>query len=252
MEASLSQQYKHSFQYQVSYTWARLLTLVPGFTLANNNVDPTGDEINLRAGYGPDSYTRPQRFVLSGLYNLPGPTNNHLLEEVIGGWSVATATVIQNGQPMSMFYTSANNAYGSTTDRASFAAGCTAANLPTSGSVGSRAVKGYINKACLAVPAALVDSGGTETSKVFGNTSNGIVPGPGQVDVDLSLSKTAQVHWPMEGANVNLRADFFNAFNHPNFGNPNTTYSPTSTAFGYISTMTTNPRVIQFALRYSF
>jgi hypothetical protein len=49
---------------------------------------------------------------------------------------------------------------------------------------------------------------------------------------------------------VQLRADFFNALNHPNFAGPNNAAS--SSTFGDITAMSTNPRVIQFALRFSF
>jgi hypothetical protein len=58
---------------------------------------------------------------------------------------------------------------------------------------------------------------------------------------------------------VQFRADFFNALNHPNFAGPDNTYTcsnpPTCTqtgAFGEITSMSTNPRVIQLALRFAF
>jgi hypothetical protein len=86
----------------------------------------------------------------------------------------------------------------------------------------------------------------------FGNTSNGVLREPDQADVDLSLSKSLQVRWPKEGASVQLRADFFNALNHPNFAGPNNAFTTTPSTFGTITAMSTNPRVIQFALRFSF
>ncbi len=86
----------------------------------------------------------------------------------------------------------------------------------------------------------------------FGNTSNGIVRDPDQIDVDLSLNKNMPVHWPKDDASVQFRADFFNAINHPNFAGPDNTFSTTPSAFGTITSMSTNPRVIQLALRFSF
>ena len=86
----------------------------------------------------------------------------------------------------------------------------------------------------------------------FGDTPNGILREPDQAVVDLSLSKTQKIHWPQEGASVQLRADFFNALNHPNFAGPDNAYTTTPSAFGTITSMSTNPRVIQLALRFAF
>ena len=79
-------------------------------------------------------------------------------QTAIGGWSVATATLIQDGHQESIGYTNTNNVYGENTDRASFATGCTAKDLPTKGTVGSR-INGYVNSKCLSTPAVIGDDG---------------------------------------------------------------------------------------------
>jgi len=58
------------------------------------------------------------------------------------------------------------------------------------------------------------------------------------------------VQWPKEGASVQSRADFFNALNHPNFAGPNNAAS--SSTLGDITARNTNPRVVQFSLRFAF
>jgi hypothetical protein len=168
------------------------------------------------------------------------------LANTLGGWSLATATVIQDGQQGSITYNNINNIYGIPSDRASYAPGCSAKDVSTSGSIGHR-VKNYINKACFTAPAIIGDDG---VGRGFGDTPNGILREPDQADVDLSLSKVFQVHWPKEGAGLQFRADFFNAFNHPNFAGPNNAFG--TTTFGTITAMSTNPRVIQLALKFSF
>ncbi len=252
LQATLTQRIKRSLQYQAAYTWARLLTPVPGFTTGSNEFGPSGDQNDLRAhnaGYGPDYNIRPQRFVLSLFYAFPNPAKPHSLLTVAGsGWTVATATVVQDGQQSSVTFNNVNNVYGITGDRPSYAPGCSAKNVATHGSISSR-VDNYINAACFAAPAVIGDDGiGTG----FGNTSNGILREPDQTDIDISLSKNTQVHWPKDGASVQFRADFFNAINHPNFAGPDNAYTTTPSAFGTITSMSTNPRVIQFALRFSF
>jgi hypothetical protein len=250
LQASLTQKFKRSLQYQAAYTWMRLLSPVPGFTTGSNEFGPTGDQTALRAheaGYGPDYNVRPQRFVFSAYYSLPSPDKSHaFLSSTLGGWSLATATVIQDGQQSSITYNNINNVYGIPGDRASYAPGCGAKNVATSGSISHR-VNNYINTACFTVPEVIGDDG---VATGFGNTPNGILREPDQSDVDLSLSKTFLVRWPREDAGLQFRSDFFNALNHPNFAGPNNAAS--STTFGKITAMSTNPRVIQLALKYSF
>lgn len=53
-----------------------------------------------------------------------------------------------------------------------------------------------------------------------------------------------------ERSSIDLRPEFFNALNHPQFANPDTNYS--SPTFGVISSTSVNPRVGQLAVRLSF
>jgi hypothetical protein len=110
-------------------------------------------------------------------------------------------------------------------------------------------LNGWVNKACLSTPEVVGDDG---IALGFGNTPNGVLRTPDQVVADISLAKNFHMRWPKERANANFRADFFNAFNHPAFAEPGLTYTPTPSAFGYITAMSVNPRVIQFSLKYSF
>jgi RNase P/RNase MRP subunit POP5 len=54
-----------------------------------------------------------------------------------------------------------------------------------------------------------------------------------------------------EDATLTFRAEFFNAFNHPQFNNPAVVDVSKST-FGQITSASVNPRLIQFALKYAF
>jgi hypothetical protein len=62
--------------------------------------------------------------------------------------------------------------------------------------------------------------------------------------------RTVKTRWPNENASLQFRAEFFNALNHPQFSNPNTTYG--SSAFGIISSTSVNPRVGQLAVKLIF
>jgi len=53
-----------------------------------------------------------------------------------------------------------------------------------------------------------------------------------------------------EYGTLEFRSEFFNAFNHPQFADPDVEF--TSPTFGQITLPAVNPRVIQFALKFSF
>ena len=254
LQASLSQHYKNKLQYQASYTWARLLTPVPGFTLGSNEYGPSGNQNDLYthgSGYGPEPYIRPNRLVISALYNLPSPSKSHaFLAATLGGWTASTVVVAQDGQQVSVTYNNTNNVYGIPGDRPSYAQGCSAKDLATKGSASQR-VNNYINTACLTTP-AVFNAADDPLATGFGDVPNGVLRGPGQINADISVIKSWGVHWPNDGANVQFRTDFFNATNHPNFYLPNLSYTPTGGSFGQITSMSTNPRIIQFALRLAF
>jgi hypothetical protein len=80
----------------------------------------------------------------------------------------------------------------------------------------------------------------------FGNAPRGVVEGPGQVLFDFSIIREFKIR---ESARAALHVDFFNIFNHANFGLPVTNL--TSGTFGVISTAA-EPRDIQFGLKLSF
>jgi hypothetical protein len=84
----------------------------------------------------------------------------------------------------------------------------------------------------------------------YGNAGRGIVRGPGQFNFDVSILKKTEVGGLSEHAYLEFRADFFNAFNHPQFGNPGV--NVTQPSFGVITTTNVGPRIVQFGLRYNF
>jgi hypothetical protein len=94
----------------------------------------------------------------------------------------------------------------------------------------------------------IIGTDGIGTS--FGNSATGIVDGPAQANLDLALSKTVVLRWPIEKSSFQLRAEFFNALNHTQFANPDTKF--TSPTFGVVSSTAVNPRVGQLALRFAF
>jgi hypothetical protein len=74
--------------------------------------------------------------------------------------------------------------------------------------------------------------------------------GPGQNDWDISFGKATRVGGLHEDSELQLRIEFCNAFNHPQFANPGTTFGTAS--FGVITETSVAPRLIQLGVKYLF
>jgi len=246
LQASLEKRMSHGLQFLASYTYARSLSTASSSVAGANGGTPTGDQNRPSQTYGPDGFIRDQRFVLSLFYAIPGfEHSKSLVGTVLGGWRVSGVTTIQSGDRLTLTTTTSTNLFGITTDRVQMAPGCTYPMLETSGGTEAR-LTSYLNKSCVTT-APIIGSDGKGTT--FGNAGIGIVRGPGQADQDLALIKQFRIpDW--EPGRLEFRADFFNALNHPQFGNPST--SITSASFGQILSTSVNPRIIQFALKLSF
>jgi hypothetical protein len=247
LEISLTKRLTHGLQLLASYTFSKTLdtdgadinSTSSGNALTLGNQNSPGDR------WGRASFDRTHRFVLSSTWNLPSPSAG-LEREVLGGWEVAAVATIQSGSALTISDTNANNVFGISQDRAQLSGTCSQNQLVNGGSVQSK-LGNYFNVACFTTP-PIIGADGIGTG--FGDSGTGIVVGPGQANVDLSLSKTIEVHWPIEKSSLQFRAEFFNMLNHPQFANPNTDF--TSPTFGVISSTAVNPRVIQLALKILF
>jgi hypothetical protein len=94
-----------------------------------------------------------------------------------------------------------------------------------------------------------LDTAGVITSSYpYGTFPRNGFRGPGQTNLDFSISKHFRIR---EGMDLELRGDAFNVFNHTEFQNPDSTYTITSDTFGQIST-TYDPRILQLALHLRF
>jgi len=80
----------------------------------------------------------------------------------------------------------------------------------------------------------------------FGNVGRNSLVGPGYFDIDAEVSRYFNF---TEKQRLELRFEFFNLTNHPNFRLPNLTES--SATFGEIQS-DVSPRILQFGLRYTF
>ena len=69
-------------------------------------------------------------------------------------------------------------------------------------------IKQLFQRSCFTAPPVI---GADGIGTAFGNSATGIVNGPGQANLDLALSKTVMVNWPIEKSSFQFRAEFYSA-----------------------------------------
>ena len=209
----------------------------------------SNNPLDLRQQYG-RGMGAPQR--LSVVYGWDFPWKmSGLTGKALNGWGFSGMTIVQSGSPLTLSDSLGGTIYGgSGVSRAQFCPGMTARNLPTHGSVHDR-LGGYFNPSALADTSATIGSSTCTLPAIgdgtgFGNSGVAIILGPGQDNTDIALSKTGKI----KESKIEFRMEFFNVMNHPQFGFPDPTV--TDPTFGQIHSTSVNPRLIQFALKYSF
>jgi len=136
------------------------------------------------------------------------------------------------------------------TSRVQMCPGYTYGQIATSGGLESRlggaaGGPGYFNQKAFCAP-PIIGSDGVATD--YGNSGQGIILSPGQFNFDATLRKVTKI---TETKTLEFRVDSFNLFNHPQFGAPGVRRDTAST-FGVINSVSTNPRLLQLALKLVF
>ena len=236
---------------QAAYGFSKTLSnlggaIGPGGSNAMNSNDP----LDARQQYGP-SMSAPQRLAMNYGWDFPWKGSG-LTGKLLSGWGLSGMTIIQSGSPMSVSDSHGGTIYGSAgISRAQFCSGMGARNAGTKGGLKDR-LNGYFNLNAFADTSVTNGSSTCAMPQIgdgtgYGNSSVGILLGPGQNNTDLSVSRKFNI----KDSNLQFRAEFFNAFNHEQFGQPDASLTD-GPAFGVIHQSSVNPRLIQLALKYSF
>ncbi len=146
---------------------------------------------------------------------------------LLGGWQLNGVLQSQTGLPFTpMLQTSTTNGTASRPNRIA------------SGNLSSgQSITHWFDQTAFTTPAQFI----------YGNAGRDILFGPGRTNLDASLFKNFR---PMEKLAVQFRAESFNLFNHPQFGQPNANIG--NGAVGTITSIVGNPRQMQVALRLVF
>lgn len=235
LQLTLQRRLTTNFSVNTSYVWAHFLDDADssawgsrGGTLTYQNAH------NVDANYGPSNFDTRHAFKGNAIYLLPFGrgqmflNTNKLVDEVVGGWNLASTFVLQTGNPFTV------------TVPSSVAQSYTSGNLYPNrigDPRGARTLTNWFNQAAFAAP----------TNGTFGNNQRNDVYGPGIIGLDLSMGKTFNL-WA-ERYKFQLRIDATNALNHANFSNPSSSFGVSS---GVITGTTNSGRNIQLGGRFSF
>jgi hypothetical protein len=253
---NLTKRFKGGSEVQIAYTWSSSLSDTLTSSTGPNGGTREGNQNNPRADYGPDYFNRPNRLVANFVYQIPTPfQRTSLAGEILAGWAASGVVTIQSGHYLYAEDTNSFNAFGvngAEQDFAEISSTCSNSQLGTRGSV-TKKLTNYFNSNCffsggVPIPYPVVGADGVATG--FGNSRPGILRGPGQNNVDLALRKIFPFKVHKETANAEFRAGAFNAFNTPQFSDPNLYVD--SGAFGVITTAAVAPRIMQLAVKFSF
>jgi hypothetical protein len=190
----------HGLQTLLSYTWAH--SIDDGSSDANFlNVPPGGSS----SEHGSSDYDIRQTFSGATSYNIPAPRSG-IWKSMFGNWSTDSIVYARTAPPVNVV--TGQNTFGAilsganSVQRPNLVSGVPLwiSNLNVAGGK-------EINRAAFTIP----------TGPIQGNLGRNALRGFGATQVDLTLRRQFKLH---ERLSLQARADFFNIFNHPNFGPP--------------------------------
>jgi hypothetical protein len=256
LQATLAHHFGKGLYFQSAYTWSKSIDDVSTASVAF--LTRVNDQTDAAASRGLSDFDRRQRFVTSGVYQLPFFSSaSGFTKGALGGWEASGVMILQSGAPFTIYDPAGGTAYAlasTPSSTATFSPGYSCANAPSSGGIQSRLANWVNPLAYTPDPLATLSNGTPSDATVYGNTPRNCIIGPPQKNVDFTLGKTFKLG---ERQDLRFRADFFNLFNHPSFALPAaTSVSPIVGGIGGGSAPITStvgtPRLIQFSLKYSF
>jgi hypothetical protein len=252
LQLEATHQTSHGLTFQANYTWAHDISDAQGdapvgFGGETNYGLAVVDRFNIGLDRGNVAGMPRQRFLLTGIYDLPFGQGRHWsssfkpLDSVLGGWSLTTVTLLQTGP----YLTPTISCSLDQTNTNPLAAGSVCRPDLVGNPISANRTPGdYFNLNAFApTPAGAAR---------IGNAGVGILEAPGTIAVNAGLAKV----WPVkESWRLRFEATFTNVLNHPNFAPPATDISSPST-FGVLQSAQTaqygGNRTGQLALRLDF
>jgi hypothetical protein len=239
-EASAQKRFSAGLSFTAAYTWSHSIDQVQEHLIsASGSNSFLQNEHDLTQQRGDSDFDIRQRLSFSYVYELPfGPGKSWMssgpLAQVVRGWRLSSTASMHTGRPFTIFSSNNNGIVQVRGGLTNALADCVGDGTLDSS---QQTVDRWFNTAAFATPPGRL-----------GTCHRNTMRGPGLTDVDLGVGRNFPYFG--EGRNLEFRWEAFNLLNTPQFGLP--TNNVNSGSFGKILSLAGDPRVMQFALKFSF
>lgn len=200
MQTSLNRRFSRGLFFGFNWTWARALG-----TTSDRGAFHRIDSLTRFANYGPLTFDRHHTVNIFYTYDLPSIIRHGgVLHMLVDGWQISGGTLFQSGNPYSVNFSIPSIGNQNLTGSYTEPARVQVVGDPLKGT--SDSPYNRINPAAFTVPSIGTIGLGAPLR---------YLRGPGVNNTNFSLQKTFAVK---EVLRIQLRADAFNVFNHPQFG----------------------------------
>lgn len=228
LQVSLNHRSSKGLTLGIAYTWSKDLT-----TMSYDRDYRSTNTYDLMRDYGPSSTNTPHIFEANYIYELPWYKGQHgFVGKVLGGWEVSGITSIVSGT--SFQAVQSHDPWD--LDGNNVGLGLGATRLDQVAPVHNpKKIDQWFSTSSFATAV-----------NHFGNEGSNSLMGPGYQNWDLAAVRNVSL---AERFRIQLRGEFFNAFNHTNFSGVDSTIEDGS--FGQV-TSTHVPRRIQLGAKLYF
>lgn len=212
LQTSFTLRNRRGWTAAINYTWSHSIdNASDGQDYVANATQPDN---SYRADLerGNSNFDSRHRFVVTANYNIPSFAKGH--PRLGEGWHLNTVVTLRSGNPFHLTLFDDYNNTGEFFPRP---------DIIGDPYAGTHAPDRFINLSAFKVPCTLDPAGdGSAASCLpgtwhFGSLGRNALRGPGYKNVDFSIFKDTPI---TDSVKIQLRAEIFNIFNHPNFSNP--------------------------------
>ena len=230
----VERRFQNGYSVLGTYTWARAFNNYTHVGTLGADVG-FSEFYNPRADWGPTGNDVRHRFTLTSVYDIPVGKgkrflSNSWLGAVVGNWSLGGLLTLQTAEPFTVT-TQVNNTFVNSAG-AQRADVLRDPNLPNE----EKSLGRWFDTSAFVQPQQFT----------FGNQGVNILRADGLINLDMSILRNFPIG---ESKKLQIRGEFFNFTNHPNFGGPGATLN--GPGFGIVSSAGPGRR-IQIGARFVY